>query len=585
MMAVMKHCGPDDDEIFTDCNVGLGFVRLSILDLSSAGHQPMYSHDNRYVIVFNGEVYNYIELKKELKHKYQFITGTDTEVVLAAYQEWGENCLHRFNGMFAFVIYDIKRKEIFGARDRFGIKPFYYYQDQNRFIFASEIPPVLSALDNKPAANEQVVFDYLAFNRTDQTQDTFYKNIYKLQHGHSFRIKNSEFRIKKWYDLKQHVGKPFYNPSEYKDLFSDAIKLRLRSDVPVGVCLSGGLDSSSIVSVLLNDFDKKDLNTFSAVYGKNEIGDESEFIAEYSDLLKNMYYTTPSAETLFADKEDFVRTHAEPIPSTSPYAQYKVMELAKNHVVVTLDGQGADEQLAGYHYFFGFYFKDLLCKLQMLKFLSETLYYLINHRSLYGLKTLAYFLLPKNLKATLRSSEHGYMNKDFANQYTSSNRIVANIYSSQSLNEALLDHFEYKLEHLLKWEDRNSMRFSLESRVPFLDHRLVERTLSTPANQIIHKGMTKHILREAMKGILPDSIRLRKDKMGFGTPQDKWFRTRQFSEYILDIINSNQFKAMGYIDQDKAMKLYQKHLNKEANIAKEIWKWINMDLWYREFVY
>ena len=220
----------------------------------------------------------------------------------------------------------------------------------------------------------------------------------------------------------------------------------------------------------------------------------------------------------------------------------------------------------------------------MLKFIAESLYYLKNHKSLYGIKTLVYFLLPKNLKATLRTSEHGYMNKSFANQYESSNMIVANIYSSQSLNNALLDHFEYKLEHLLKWEDRNSMCFSLESRVTFLDHRLVEKTLSTPANQIIQKGMTKHILREAMKGILPESIRLRKDKIGFGTPQDKWFRTRQFSEYIWDIINSNQFKDKGYIDQDKATKLYHKHLNKKINIAKEIWKWINIDLWFKEFI-
>jgi len=374
MMQKMKHRGPDDDGTFTCHNIGLGFVRLSILDLSAAGHQPMYSHDNRYVIVYNGEVYNYIELRKVLRHKYNFKTGTDTEVVLAAYQEWGEDCLHRFNGMFAFVIYDTQAKKVFGARDRFGIKPFYYYHDHNTFIFASEIPVILSASNKKLGANDQVIFDYLAFNRTDQTQDTFFKNIYKLQHGHAFEIQNSEFRIKKWYDLKQHIGNSFNNPSEYKDIFSDAVKLRLRSDVPVGVCLSGGLDSSSIVSVLLNDFDKKDLNTFSAVYGKNETGDESVFISKYTDQLRNMYFTTPTADTLFVDKEKFIRAHAEPLPSTSPYAQYKVMEMAKKHVVVTLDGQGADEQLAGYHYFFGYYFKDLLCKIQMLKFLSESLY-------------------------------------------------------------------------------------------------------------------------------------------------------------------------------------------------------------------
>jgi asparagine synthase (glutamine-hydrolysing) len=585
MMNRMKHRGPDDEGIFSECNVGLGFVRLSILDLSVSGHQPMYSHDKRYVIVYNGEVYNYIELKKELKHKYEFRTGTDTEVVLAAYQEWGENCLHCFNGMFAFVIYDIKRKEIFGARDRFGIKPFYYYQDNNKFVFGSEIPPILSALNDKPEANDQVIFDYLAFNRTDQTQDTFFRNIYKIQHGYAFRIKNSKLKIRKWYDLKQHVGNPFNNPSEYKDLFSDAIKLRLRSDVPVGVCLSGGLDSSSIVSVLLNDFDKKDLNTFSAVYGKNEVGDEFEFINEYNNVLVNMYYAYPSAESLFEDKEDFVKTHAEPIPSTNPYAQYKVMKLAKGNVVVTLDGQGADEQLAGYHYFFGFYFKELLRKLFISKFLSESFFYLQKHRSLYGFKTLVYLLLPGNVKAKLRASEYGYINKDFAYQHALSNKITSNLYNSENLNAALFDHFEYKLEHLLKWEDRNSMRFSLESRVPFLDYRLVEKTLATSANQIIQKGMTKHILREAMKGIVPEQIRMRRDKVGFDTPQDKWFRTGKFAEYIRDIINSNHFRETGFIDQNIANNLFQKHLNKDINIAKEIWKWINIDLWYREFIH
>lgn len=200
----------------------------------------------------------------------------------------------------------------------------------------------MSALNRKPESNDQVIFDYLAFNRSDQTQETFFKNIYKLQHGHSFKIQDSVYKIRKWYDLKQHVENPFNNSAEYKELFSDALKLRLRSDVPVGVCLSGGLDSSSIVSVLVSDYKKNDLNTFSAVYGKNEIGDESVFISEYNDQLSNMYFTFPTADTLFADKEIFIRAHAEPTPSTSPYAQYKVMELAQEHVVVTLDGQGAD---------------------------------------------------------------------------------------------------------------------------------------------------------------------------------------------------------------------------------------------------
>ena len=195
MMAKMTHRGPDDKGIFLDNNVGLGFVRLSILDLSSAGHQPMFSHDCKYVIIFNGEVYNYIEIREELKHKYTFKTGTDTEVILAAYEEWGEDCLDRFNGMFSLVIFNTETKEVFGARDRFGIKPFYYYRDESRFLFASEIKSILPLLDKKEA-NDSIIYDYLLFNRTDHTVDTFFKGIKKLQHGSWIKIKNNNDRKK-----------------------------------------------------------------------------------------------------------------------------------------------------------------------------------------------------------------------------------------------------------------------------------------------------------------------------------------------------------------------------------------------------
>ncbi len=584
MMERMKHRGPDDDGTFFRKNIGLGFVRLSILDLTKSGHQPMYSHNGRYVIVFNGEVYNYLELRTELQDRYLFKTGTDTEVVLAAYQEWGEKCLDRFNGMFAFVIYDLKSGSIFGARDRFGIKPFYYYRDNNIFIFASEIPSILSVMKKKTGANNQAIFDYLAFNRTDQTENTFFEGIKKIQHGCFFKIQNSKFKIQKWYDLKDNSTDPFNDPEQFRELFSDSLKLRLRSDVPVGVCLSGGLDSSSIVSTLIADFNKKDLNTFSAVYGKGETGDESVFISEYSNELKNMFFTTPTAASLFDDKEVFIKAHSEPIPSTSPYAQFKVMELAKKNVVVTLDGQGADEQLAGYHYFFGFYFKDLLKRVKIIKLFSESFHYLKNHHSLYGLKTMIYFLIPEIFKSGIRTSEHNYINKYFLSRYSSSNTITKDLYGSKSLNDSLFAHFEFKLEHLLKWEDRNSMHFSLESRVPFLDHRFVEKTLSLPSNIIIRKGMTKHILREAMQGVLPESIRLRKDKVGFDTPQDKWFRTDKFKNYIVELLNSESFKNRGIIDKFKAEKMFSDHLGKKMNISKEIWKWINLELWFREFI-
>lgn len=585
MLNKIKHRGPDDEGMLIDGNIGLGHVRLSIIDLSAAGHQPMFSDDERYVIVYNGEIYNYLELRRELASSFCFRTNTDTEVLINAYRFWGEECLEHLNGMFAFVIYDKKTKQIFGARDRFGIKPFYYYKDKDTFLFASEIPPILTQLHRKQVEpNNNSIFDFLIFNRTDQTEDTFFKNIKKLQHGHLLILKENRIHIDRWYKLNEKLNNPFTDENEYRELLSSSISLRLRSDVPVGVCLSGGLDSSTIVSILLNKFQKNDLNTFSAVYGKGIIGDESRFIDEYRSQLKNMYFITPSANSFYNDSMNFVKAHAEPIPSTSPYAQYKVMQLAKDHVVVTLDGQGADEQLAGYHYFFGFYLKDLLRKLYFYRLLNESLYYFKNHKSLYGLKTFAYFLLPQKFKTSVRVAEKGYLRQDFIQSYANQNAVVGNIYNSNSLQQALIDHFEYKLEHLLKWEDRNSMIFGIESRVPFLDHRLVERTLPLPPEKIINQGMTKYILRNSMRGILPEKIRMRKDKVGFGTPQDDWFRSEQLQNYILDILNSRIFQTRNYLEANKIINLYKKHISHKINIGNEIWKWINLELWFKEFI-
>lgn len=585
MMHMQKHRGPDDEGVFLHSNVGLGFVRLSIIDLSPAGHQPFHSNNEHYVMVYNGEIYNYIELRAELKALgHSFHTQTDTEVLLNAYRQWGKDCLHRLNGMWAFVIYNKQSGEIFGARDRFGIKPFYYQHTDDQFLFASEIPPILKISKEKPQADMQSVFDYLAFNRTDQTEATFFNKIKKLQHGHCFTINNSGLKISQWYNLRDNLKAPFINADEFKEYFNSSIQLRLRSDVPVGVCLSGGIDSSSITSTLIKDFDKKDLHTFSAVYEAGQSGDESQFIHIYDSQLNNMHLIKPTANSLFKDLTDFVRCHAEPLPSTGIYAQYKVMQLAAENVVVTLDGQGADEELAGYHYFYGFYFKDLLKRAKLGKLSAEIYYYLLKHRSLFGIKSFLYFLLPKYLKTQARVSEKVYINDDFAKQYKDDNSIAGNVYGSSSLHDALLDHFEYKLEHLLKWEDRNSMHFSLEARVPFLDYRLVEKIMSTKAELLINKGMTKYLLRESMRDTLPEVIRMRKDKVGFDTPQDEWFRTAQWQVFVNGILDSPLFADRNIIDANKAKILYKKHLNKKINISQEIWKWVNLELWFREFI-
>jgi len=584
MMQQMKHRGPDDEGTFFDNNVGLGFVRLSILDLSPAGHQPMFSHNGKYVIIFNGEVYNYIEIREELKYKYEFKTGTDTEVILAAYQEWGEKCLDKFNGMFSLVIYDTISKEIFAARDRFGIKPFYYYQDEERFIFASEIKSILPLIDNKKP-NDKIIYDYLLFNRTSHTEETFFKNIKKLQHGFWLKINNNNVIFNKWYNLIDKISdNTSLSPEEYRELFKDSLKLRLRSDVPVGVTLSGGIDSSSIVASLIKDFELNDLNTFSAVFGKNEDSDESEFIDEFKPIVKNMFYTSPDADDFFKDFNIFIDAHNEPIPDTSPYAQYKVMELASKYVTVTLDGQGADEQLAGYHYFFGSYYIELIKQFKFLRFIGENMQYFKKHKSLNALKYFAYYLLPVNFQNKISNQIFPSIHKDFFNKYNNAYDVNKMLYKPKNLSDSLVQHFEYKLEHLLGWEDLNGMHFSIESRVPFLDYRLVEATLSTPSNQKINKGETKHILREALKDILPEKIAQRKDKKGFTNPRAKWFRTEEFKDYIIKLINSESFKNRGYFDVEIANNQYIKHLEGKVDISKEIWKWINLEIWFQKFI-
>jgi len=582
MMKKMKHRGPDDEGIFLEDNIGLGFVRLSILDLSISGHQPMESDDGKYVMIFNGEVYNYIELRDELKAKgYTFKSNSDSEVVLKSYQEWGEACLDKFNGMWALTIYNTQTKELFGARDRFGIKPFYYYKDNDSFVFASEIKSIKVAIDNI-SINEQAVFDYLSFNRTDYGERTFYNEICKIPHGHSFKLSaDGDFKLRKWYDLESNCNKKSIDAKEYEKLFTSSVKLRMRSDVPVGVCLSGGLDSSSVVSIVSKKLNTPDIKSFSAVYKKGQIGDETEFINELSPLLNHMKYIKPTSETFFNELHDFVEAMDEPIPSTSPYAQYKVMQLANKHAVVTLDGQGADEQLAGYHYFYGFYFKELLGRLAFGKLFSEISHYIKQQKSLYGVKALIFFLLPEKLKIKLKVKKTSYIQNSFYQKFNTRNQLASELYGSGTLKDSLFNHFEYKLEHLLKWADLNSMRFSIESRMPFLDYRFVEQTLSLSSDNYIKKGTTKYILRESMKGILPEKIRLRYDKIGFATPEDEWFRESYFQDMIEKVLNNPNAKLKRYIDTEKAMAMYKRHLNHEINCSKDIWKWINLDLWLK----
>lgn len=601
MMKIIKHRGPDDEGIFVEKNVGLGHVRLSILDLSSAGKQPMTDATGRYTIIQNGESYNYIELREELQAMgYTFKTQTDTEVVLNGYIAWGEKVLDRLNGMFALAIYDKQEQTLFIARDRFGVKPLYYHVGDGQLIFASEIPAILKALPNKPKANENAIFDYLVFNRTDQTEETFFSNIFKLQHGCSMLLKvnseelrvKSDLPIKKWYNLADKVRDCKSQISnlgieeakaKYMDLFKRAIELRLRADVPWGVCLSGGIDSSAITATLIREMKKPNVNSYSAVYRKGSWADESEFIKEFEGIVPHMHFVHPDAEGMLAHLDDYVRIQGEPTPTNSPFALYCVLEEASKDVKVILDGQGSDEALAGYEYIPGLYYKTLFTHLKWGRLAKEIMQYAKLHKSWRHVKYMAFFLLPSRMRTKVRVAQRGYIDPEFVAKHKDS-VIADKLYGANTMTEMLVAHFEYKLEHLTKWGDRDTMAFGVEGRSPFLDKDLVEYSIALKDELKIKGGYTKFILREVMKGIMPEKVRLRVDKRGFSVPMDEWYRTEGFQKLVNEILESESFAKRGYFKPEEAKKLYERHLRGEVNVAKDIWKWINLEMWFRKYI-
>lgn len=586
MIRAMKHRGPDDEGMFFEHHVGLGFVRLSILDLSQSGHQPMVSENGRYIIVFNGEVYNYVELKEKLKEKYQFNSNTDTEVVLKSYIEWGESCLDKFNGMFAFAIYDTIEKTLFGARDRFGIKPFYYFYNYNQFIFASDIPPILTNQNVSAFPNNEVIFNYLLTNRTNYSEKTFFDNILKLNPGHKFKIENKKLTISQWYNIENHnITEGFNSSTEYDKVFIEAIKIQLRSDVPIGICLSGGLDSSSIAAVLLKAFKVNNLHAYSAIYNKGDVGDEQDFIHIFSNEKMNMHFVKPTAESFLNDIDEYVNALSEPVPGTSEYAEFKVMQLAKQYSTVILNGQGADEVLGGYDYFYSAYLKELILKFYFLQFLKECFYLKKHNKLLPTLKYLLFFLAPINIKRyILKKKNNIFKPKFYYNNKIYATQIIKQFYTFKSLKKFFKNHFKHKFEHHLLWADKSGMYFSLETRFPFIDHHLIEKTLSTSNSNILKNGWTKNILREAMINKLDDKIRLRKDKVGFETPEAEWIREPAFKNFINEIINSTSFNNRPYFDANKIKLLVNQHNAYKANHANLIWKTIHLELWLRKFI-
>jgi len=608
MTDTLIHRGPDDEGFFVNEKIALGHRRLSIIDLTKAGHQPMISQDKKLIIVFNGEIYNYIEIREELKTLgYKFKTQTDTEVILASYQEWGQDCLAHFNGMWAFVIYDLEHDSLFAARDRMGVKPFYYYLDTENFIFASEAKAILSHPEVKAKVNDQAVYDYLICGVLDAREQTFFKGVKELRGGHHLIINKGKIKISQYWDLKSL--KPLrltdQEASEhFKAIFLDSVKLRLRSDVPIGTCLSGGLDSSAIVCAV-NKFLKKEgikevgrhQKTFSAVYGESfKDCDETKFInMVIKKTQAQSFKTFPQAKSLEKELENLIYTQDFPIGSTSIYAQWNVFRLAnQKKAKVMLDGQGSDEMLAGYHTFFPVYFQSLKRQGQTATLISEMYHFWQNHpESIKQTLTNFFFKnsfltsLQRRIKPTLKTVfknayyDYTVFNDSWRKKFTPFIYPQPNsdVFKDQSYNLMVNNG----LPSLLRYEDRNSMAFSIESRTPFLDYRLVELVYALPDKEKIFHGQTKWVMRQALKGILPEKIRTRQDKIGFATPEKIWMQN-ELADNFRKTFASESFVRRPYWDALKVQESFEKFLKGEPILYQLFWRLYNLEHWLRRFI-
>lgn len=570
-------------------NLGFGHRRLSILDLSPKGHIPMCDSTKRYWITYNGEVYNFLELKEELVQLgYSFISETDTEVILTAYQAWGKNCLDKFVGMFAFAIYDTVSNEIFLARDRFGIKPLYYYTSPNgTFYFGSEIKQFTQTNNWSATLNVQRAYDYLFYSLTDHTEETMFNHVFQLPAGSYFKVNITEYLFQPFKPI-DHTQWYILNPKpkvcEYKQacdsftqLFEKAVELHLRADVAVGSALSGGLDSSSIVcqiNKLLSLQEKKHLQkTFSAVAHHEQFSEKKWIDDVISKINVDAHFVYPNPERLKKLTPEILWYMDEPYQSQSAFLGYHVFECAKqNDVKVLLNGQGADEYLSGYEEF-----KKLRHVKLLLKGNIKVLQTEMKSEGMVGFNFIKYMgvllaarLLPQKIKqfATTQSKDFKQLSGLLNFQIDTKNLILKHplhrfkYNTNSTLSIANLQLFHTSLPKYLRWEDRNSMANGVEARVPFLDHRLVEYCLSLPLNFLNRKNSTpKPLLTDSLKYLLPTSIANRKDKKGFITPEEIWIKqeyTEQIREMLAQSINNSQGiikpEALIYFDEIVANK-------------------------------
>jgi asparagine synthase (glutamine-hydrolysing) len=513
-----------------ESNATLAFAhrRLAIIDLSESGHQPMCDASGKIWITFNGEIYNYLELKAELiKAGHSFVSESDTEVVIHAYQQWGTECVSRFNGMWAFCIYDERKHMCFASRDRLGVKPFYYLNKEKFIAFASEQKAFVKAGLLKPAMNQKALHNYLTNGLLENEEQNFFEGLTELWPGTNltYDLHKKTVSTHSYYNLKQQNNLENDHLSEaaliekIKHTFENAVKIRLRSDVEVGTCLSGGIDSSAL-AVTMSEFSQHPVHCFTSVFRNQAINEEHFADTVASKIQAKCFKTEPNLEGFEKELNDLIYSQDVPIWSTSTYAQYKVMALAKeHHIKVVLDGQGADELFGGYHHHFTAKWNNLIAQGLYVSALKDIL------KSNKTIHASWLFYLKENVKQKYhhhKTAFSEFLNADFLRQQEIINPSIA----FNNLNEQLIDDiYNTRLKAFLKCEDRCGMWHSVESRTPFSDDvELINLLFSFNGNKKIKDGVSKYLLREAVKDKLPSEIYKRYDKKGFETPMQDWMR-------------------------------------------------------------
>jgi asparagine synthase (glutamine-hydrolysing) len=596
MAAHLNHRGPDGSGSFAGEGCALGFRRLAIIDLSDAGMQPFTSADGQLRLVHNGEIYNYRELREELASRgHRFRSATDTEVILAAYAEWGESCVERFIGMWAFAIWDAGRQRLFASRDRFGIKPFYYRQDDGRLVFASEPKALLTDPRARPEPNPTAVAEYITQAYLDHTDGTFFTGVRRLQPAHTLTFDRDQLSLRRYWRLEQKEQPAGDAAEAIREAFLDSVRLHLRSDVPIGSCLSGGIDSSAVVSSVAHLLRTSTSDTeavgprqrtFTAYFDDTGFDERPYAEAVVEAVEADPHWITFDDRRLLDDLPAIVAAQDEPFGSTSMVAQWYVMRAAKEAgVTVMLDGQGGDEVFGGYRAFIGFRVADLLAQGRLASALRELRAFRGVHRPLALVSALARPFAPDVLTRAVRARTRGsaaLLHRDLRGLLATTSE------DGSVLTERLRRHQELiliqrGLPELLRYEDRNSMAHSLEARVPFLDHRLVELAFSLPGDELISGGQTKDVLRRALADLLPPPVAERRDKLGFVTPERRWF-SGDLGAFAQEVFASPELAARGFVDPKAVRRRLARHRRGEIDAGMELWRALNLELWARTFL-